>query len=366
MKLILPVGGQSSRFPGVRPKWMLTHPNGNMMIAESIRGIVLDEIDQIIIIGLREHDEKYSLNRMLHQQFKKMGLAEKLIVHVIEKSDSQPHTVYQGIKALQLKGPLLIKDSDNYFCYAPKPGNNIAYTRISENSRIDVASKSYILMSESGNILNIAEKQIISETFCVGGYGFAEAVEFCDTFDKLRNMSNLYVSHIIYKMILDGASFKGALVSNFTDWGTLRDWNIFRDRFCTLFIDLDGILVENSGAFYPPYWGQTGAIKDNVQVVNELYDSGYGEIIITTSRHPNTENITKEQLQRLGIKYHKILFGLKHCRRILVNDYSKTNPFRSCEAINLRRDSKDLREQIEYIISMDFNSRPENIDSEGS
>ena len=31
MNLILPVAGMSSRFPGVKPKWLLTHPNGNLL-----------------------------------------------------------------------------------------------------------------------------------------------------------------------------------------------------------------------------------------------------------------------------------------------------------------------------------------------
>ena len=36
MKLLLPIAGRSSRFPNMKPKWLLTHPNGNFMIDESI------------------------------------------------------------------------------------------------------------------------------------------------------------------------------------------------------------------------------------------------------------------------------------------------------------------------------------------
>lgn len=39
MNLIIPAAGKSSRFPGVRPKWMLVHPNGNLMLIEAIRGL---------------------------------------------------------------------------------------------------------------------------------------------------------------------------------------------------------------------------------------------------------------------------------------------------------------------------------------
>ena len=38
--LIIPMAGQSSRFPDTRPKWMLTHPmSGDLMCVESLKGI---------------------------------------------------------------------------------------------------------------------------------------------------------------------------------------------------------------------------------------------------------------------------------------------------------------------------------------
>ena len=45
--LLIPAAGKSSRFPNMRPKWMLTHPNGNMMFVESISGLDLSEFENI-------------------------------------------------------------------------------------------------------------------------------------------------------------------------------------------------------------------------------------------------------------------------------------------------------------------------------
>ena len=42
MKLLLPVAGKSSRFPGLRPKWLLTLPNGQLMIERSLSGLKLE------------------------------------------------------------------------------------------------------------------------------------------------------------------------------------------------------------------------------------------------------------------------------------------------------------------------------------
>ena len=55
MKLLLPVAGKSSRFPDLRPKWLLTMPNGNLMIENALEGIDTEFIDEIIVIMLEDH-----------------------------------------------------------------------------------------------------------------------------------------------------------------------------------------------------------------------------------------------------------------------------------------------------------------------
>ena len=50
--LIIPMAGKSSRFPNMRPKWMLTHPMSNRFMAiESILGLNLNFFDKIYFVG---------------------------------------------------------------------------------------------------------------------------------------------------------------------------------------------------------------------------------------------------------------------------------------------------------------------------
>ena len=51
--LILPVAGKSSRFKGLRPKWLLTMPDGKLLIEKSIRDINLNDVNKIVIICLK-------------------------------------------------------------------------------------------------------------------------------------------------------------------------------------------------------------------------------------------------------------------------------------------------------------------------
>jgi len=38
---------------------------------------------------------------------------------------------------------------------------------------------------------------------------------------------------------------------------------------------------------------------------------------------------------------------LSHGRRIVINDYAPSNPFKSCDAINIKRNSPDLKQMLE-------------------
>ena len=353
MRLILPVAGQSSRFPGLRPKWLLTHPGGDLMIAASIRGLNLQHVDEIIVICLKAHYNEYDLDRVLKRQFDKLNLIDKLRIVQIDDSESQPHTVYQGLRKAKVDGPVLIKDADNHFEFTPVGGNVTCYVAMDDIKWVDPINKSYVVLDEQNAVVNIVEKQVISDTFCVGGYGFDEATDFARAFEKVHEFSNLYISHVIYQMILAGCPFVGERVRGYLDWGTLRQWNAYRSRFCTLFIDLDGTLVESSGEFFSPAWGESPAIEENVRIVNKLHDSGYAKIIIFTSRDPAYEEVTRLQLERIGLKHDQVIFGLFHSKRIIVNDYSKSNPYKSCEAINLRRDSSELVEMLEDALNID-------------
>lgn len=137
-----------------------------------------------------------------------------------------------------------------------------------------------------------------------------------------------------------------ATVTRLSDWGTLPEWNLYKQEYATLFIDIDGVLVENSGQYFSPKWGETSAIPENVAIINELFESGKAQVILTTARKSTFKEKTEEQLKRVGVKYHQIIYDLLHCKRIIVNDYSKTNSYKSCDAINLKRNSPELGEML--------------------
>ena len=63
--LIIPVAGQSSRYKTQRPKWLLTMPNGKLMIEESLAALETSNFDRIIVVALRDHVQQFTSESIL-------------------------------------------------------------------------------------------------------------------------------------------------------------------------------------------------------------------------------------------------------------------------------------------------------------
>ncbi len=58
--LIVPVAGKSTRFPGMRPKFLLTHPeHGDFMAIAAILGLDLSSFDKIYFVTLQKYEDEY-------------------------------------------------------------------------------------------------------------------------------------------------------------------------------------------------------------------------------------------------------------------------------------------------------------------
>ena len=104
----------------------------------------------------------------------------------------------------------------------------------------------------------------------------------------------------------------------------------------TLFVDIDGTIVkyrkfnELSIAVLTP-------IQDVIDYVNNHYNSG-SVIIITTARPSSYELMTKQELEKLGVKYHQIVMDCGRGTRVVLNDMDPENPIQRAVGINFVRD----------------------------
>ena len=317
-----------------------------LMVTEAISGLNLDFFDNIYFICLQQHEDKYQFMKGFVSELDDAGLREKSnIVLLPEQTDSQSETVYTFLSGYDLDGFIFIKDSDGFYKCDVEERNQVAYFDLNDMDDINARTKSYVDLDVNDVVTNIVEKKVISSTFSSGGYGFADAKEFCKTFEKLQDMDGeCYISHIIFEMMLSGSTFYGTKTTDFKDWGTLDAWNKYKSQYKCLFVDIDGTLITNSSHHFPPYVGSGEPIENNIDFLAELHEQGKTKIVLTTSRPDKFRQLTIMELQTKGIPFDELVMGLPHCQRVIINDFARSNPYPSCKAINIPRNTDDLME----------------------
>jgi hypothetical protein len=342
MNLIIPIAGKSSRYPNVKPKWMLAHPSGNFMAIQSILGLDLTKFTRIIFVYLKNHETLYNFKAGFIKELDSIGITNYELCELQSETKDVTETITEAIRLLNIKGGIFIKDADSFFtCSDITEGNFVCYSNLKNSTISNPVGSSYVTIDENNIITNIVEKQIISSDLCVGGYAFDDASRFVQIANTLRKENERYISDIIYfDMLYNKTIFRAIEITDLSDWGTLADWINYKKKFATLFLDIDGVIVKHSSIHFPPYIGDSEPLTKNLEYIKSLDNSI--EIVFTTSRPEEYRTVTEKQLNDLGLKYKYLIMGLQSNKRIIVNDYSSTNIYPNCIAINLERNYDNL------------------------
>jgi hypothetical protein len=333
--LIIPAAGRSSRFSTNKPKWLLTHPHGQLMIEEVVSGLDTKLYDECHIVILKEHCEKYDADVILKQCF-----GDLFKITILESpTKSSPETVVQCILKNNLEGQIIIKDCDCFVSYEePKNENFVIGLNIYNQEVKNLIEKSFIQTDESFILKNLIEKKVVSDTICVGVYSLNSKI-LVSLFNELNSFSNqeIYFSHLISLALEKNNIFTVGSATKYIDWGTSKEWFEYTSNLKTYIFDIDGIFLENTGKYGKKNWeNYFSPIEDNVMALKKLSENG-SEIIFITSRTEKYLEYFKKYLNEMGIKYKSIISGCNHNKRIIVNDFSSTNPYPSCLSINIPR-----------------------------
>ena len=91
----------------------------------------------------------------------------------------------------------------------------------------------------------------------------------------------------------------------------------------TFFVDIDGTLVQYR-KFNELSTSVLTPIQEVIDVVNKYYDEG-AVIVITTARPSSYELFTKQELEKIGVKYHQLVMDLGRGTRVILNDKDPEN-----------------------------------------
>jgi hypothetical protein len=346
--LLLPCAGKSSRYPGVRPKWMLTLPGGDLAIARAAASVPRAAYGRIVAAVRAEHEQRYGASALLTRIF-----GEDIDVVVLEQDTRGPaDTVAQMIARAGVSGAIAIKDADSFF--DPGEITDTGFVSVSDvrhsPGMTNVGAKSFAVVNAQGLVVEMVEKSLASNHVCVGLYGFSGASDFLAAFrDVARDApaNEIFVSHVMNRAIAGGMIVKPHVVAGLIDVGTLEEWRRYVRKRGTIVSDIDGVVFKNHSKYFAPFWDEPDEpIAQNVEALRAYAAEGT-QLIFMTARPEEYRARTDATLRQLGLAPHALIMDCHHGRRFLVNDHAATNPAPAAVAISLDRNSPTLADHMQ-------------------
>ena len=215
--MIVPAAADKTENPNHIPGIFTTDREGIMHCVKAILGINPDSFDTIYFTVLRKHVEAFDIDLLLNLQFRRLGIKNARIIILDEPTPTQAATVAATIREADIHGAVFIKDADCFFAGEILPENGVAVYPLEQLSLVDPRNKSYVAVDDMQHITNIIEKRIVSNLFNAGGYCFADAEDFMKAYEQYRGFGNIYLSHLIYALLLSGHTFRPIKVAGYSD-----------------------------------------------------------------------------------------------------------------------------------------------------
>ena len=243
--LIVPCAG--GRIIDSRPIFLNRHPDGELLAIKAVLGVIPQNYDRIVYTVLKETDTKYNAkNEILEANHGRFPI-EVLLLDTKTKGPAE--TVYETIKQANIDGEFAVRDSHAYISIDKElEGNYIAGLNLTKYEKPieHLRGKSFIVLNEQGQTLDVVEKHFCSDVISVGLYGFKKTTDFLMAYEHLNDpnypIDKLFVSHIISYLIgYKRRVFHSVLVTEFEDWASKTSWQRVQKNYSTCFLDLDNI-----------------------------------------------------------------------------------------------------------------------------
>lgn len=340
MLLIIPLGGIGSRFrkKGYNLPKPLINVMGKKIIFWLLDNLNIDKIKHIIIPYNKEI-VKYRFESLIKKTYPKYNF---IFLPLQDNTEGAAETLLIALNHLDKinikDNPIISLDGDNFYLQdilSQWNGENCVYC-FNDTSNEEVYS--YVKLRDK-RIIDIVEKQKISDYACTGAYAFNSWIElkkYCQNIidKKIKQKNEYYTSTVIKNMIEDNKNFviKMVNIENYICLGTPLHVRLFCNNFPRInaqdhkqmlepkryCFDLDNTLVT-----FPKISGDyttVKPIKKTIELIRYLKKLGH-IIIIYTARRMRTHNgnmgklmkdvaiITFNTLEEFDIPYDEIYFG---------------------------------------------------------
>ncbi len=326
MIIIIPIGGIGQRFKEnsyKNPK-ALIDIYGKPIISYLLDNLNIDNIDYIFIPYNKEY-KKYRFEDFLIKHYSNI----KFKFFCLENNTrGAAETINIGINNLNEERdiPVLCLDSDNFYTcdiISQWNGENCIFSFEDVNEK---PIYSYVKTNENNEIVDIKEKEKISNNACTGAYGFCSINELKKYTSKIieeniTQKSEFYTSGVIKEMINDKHKFNNIDIKNkyYFSLGTPEQLNQYEHPFI---FDLDGTLVDTDD-IYIMVWN-TIMKKYNLSVDDnffKIFIQGNNDILFLKKIFPTIKD--KEIKEISNLKDNLFIEYLEYYEKDIMIDGAK-------------------------------------------
>jgi capsule biosynthesis phosphatase len=340
--VIIPLGGLGTRFKNAG--YSLPKPLINVM-GQPIMYWLLENLNlkdiKYVYIPYNKELKRYRFEEQLKKDFPNINFR---FLCLENNTRGAAETIKISLDALGSNKDMHIMciDSDNFYTedfILDWDGDNMVVTF--EDCFAEPVF-SYVNFDKSNVIVDIKEKNKISNNACTGVYCFDSLFKLLKTCNfvienNITEKNEFYMSVVVKQMIIQGDIFYNKNINkiNYHCLGTPVQVKIFCNNFSNLCSSLNKNLIkpkrycfdlDNTLVSFPKINGDyttVEPIQQNIDMLRHLYKMGH-TIIIYTARRMNTHKgnigkvmadigkITFDTLEKFDIPCHELIFGKPH------------------------------------------------------
>lgn len=240
IQVLMPMGGLGQRFrnEGYELPKPLIEVQGMPMFMRAIKSFdAYSGPKSFLFVVRQDAEDEYKLATQIQSI-----LPEAKIAYLKQDTRGAVETCLIAREYIEQSEPLIIMDCDFYFesqAYFAQlaeiaQSNDYAGMLLSFDSDWD--RYSYARTDESGDVIETAEKKVISNNALAGAYCFGSGDIFLKAADQLMqaeindNMKEYYISLLYNEILRDGGKISLAKVDAFDSFGTPEELNAYLNR----------------------------------------------------------------------------------------------------------------------------------------
>lgn len=233
MNFVIPMAGRGQRFvdAGYALPKMLIEAKGKTLLQWSVDSLPLALSKKLVFIGLEEHKVDWDLESKIYDLYGKTYHIE--FVWLKEVTRGQSETVLRAQECINFNEPLVIYNIDTAFksrTLAQKLKKNDA--NILGSFFSDKTNYSYARLNTNGIVVEVREKEVISEHALTGLYHFRKSADFFTLAEEAIQhnetiKNEFYIAPLYNKLIAQNQQVMVDQVSKFTVLGTPEELKDF-------------------------------------------------------------------------------------------------------------------------------------------